>query len=117
MGTSPTPARRPRGRPGRVAERVGMEIKRGIPVSSGVAIGTALVLDTEWFRIPQRHIEPEDLATELQRLRAALAAAAADVRGNQQVVTDKLGQQYGAVFGAHALMIEDPTLLREIEGQ
>ena len=31
-----------------------MEIKRGIAVSPGVAIGPALVLDSEWFRIPQR---------------------------------------------------------------
>src|SRR5207248_5845364 len=28
---------------------------------------------------------------------------------------DKLGRQYGAIFGAHALLLEDPTLLRETE--
>ena len=38
-----------------------MEIKRGIPVSPGVAIGPALVLDTEWFRIPQRSVEPRQV--------------------------------------------------------
>jgi phosphotransferase system enzyme I (PtsI) len=27
-----------------------------------------------------------------------------------------LGQQYGAIFGAHALLVEDPTLTREVEG-
>ena len=53
-----------------------MEIKRGIPVSPGVAIGPALVLDTEWFRIPQRYVEGDRLAEEIQRLRQALAAAA-----------------------------------------
>ena len=36
-----------------------MEIKRGIAVSPGVAIGPALVLDTEGFRIPQRTIAVE----------------------------------------------------------
>src|SRR5947207_3089117 len=116
MGTSPTPARRPRGRPGRVAERVGMEIKRGIPVSPGVAIGPALVLDTEWFRIPQRFIEKEALTEELQRLRQALAAAATEAQENQKAIADKLGRQYGAVFGAHAQMMQDPTLKAEIEG-
>jgi phosphotransferase system enzyme I (PtsI) len=91
-----------------------MEIKRGIAVSPGVAIGPALVLDTEMFRIPQRFIEPGTAPDEIQRFQAALAAAAAEARENQRIVTDKVGQQYGAIFGAHALMIEDPGLRQEI---
>src|SRR5262245_11459721 len=93
-----------------------MEIKRGIPVSPGVALGPALVLDTEWFRIPQRFVGRDHLRGEIERLRAALAAAAREAREQQQTVNDKLGKQYGAIFGAHALLIEDPTLVREIEG-
>jgi phosphotransferase system enzyme I (PtsI) len=92
-----------------------MEIKRGIPVSPGVAIGPALVLDTELFRIPKRSIRENGINEEVSRLREALSAAAAEARQNQEAVTEKLGRQYGAVFGAHALMIEDPTLAGEIE--
>jgi phosphotransferase system enzyme I (PtsI) len=94
----------------------GMEIKRGIPVSPGVAIGPALVLDTEWFRIPQRFIERHHMRGEVERLRQALAAAAREARVNQAAINDKLGKQYGAIFGAHALLIEDPALTQEIEG-
>jgi phosphotransferase system enzyme I (PtsI) len=93
-----------------------MEIKRGIPVSPGVAIGPALVLDTEWFRIPQRFVERDHLKNEVERLRLALAGAAREAREKEQAVSDKLGRQYGAIFGAHALLVEDPTLTREIEG-
>ena len=92
-----------------------MEIKRGIPVSPGVAIGPAMVLDTEWFRIPRRFIETSILDQELERLNQAIAAAAQEAQDNQKVVSDKLGRQYGAVFGAHAQMITDPTLKTEIE--
>jgi phosphotransferase system enzyme I (PtsI) len=92
-----------------------MEIKRGIPVSPGVAIGPALVLDTELFRIPKRSIQENGVLEEVGRLRQALVAAAAEARQNQEAVSQKLGRQYGAVFGAHALMIEDPTLAGEIE--
>jgi phosphotransferase system enzyme I (PtsI) len=92
-----------------------MEIKRGIPVSPGVAIGPAMVLDTEWFRIPRRFIESTSLDEELERLNQAIAAAAQEAQDNQKVVSDKLGRQYGAVFGAHAQMITDPTLRTEIE--
>jgi phosphotransferase system enzyme I (PtsI) len=93
-----------------------MEIRRGIAVSPGVAIGTALVLDTEWFRIPQRFVEADDLGAELERLHRALEAAARDAHDNQRLVSEKLGRQYGAIFGAQASMIEDPVLGSEIEG-
>src|SRR5438445_4370534 len=92
-----------------------MEIKRGIPVSPGVAIGPALVLNTESFRIPQRFVEGDRLREEIERLRQALAEAAQEARENEQAVSEKLGRQYGAILGAHALLIEDPTLSREVE--
>jgi phosphotransferase system enzyme I (PtsI) len=92
-----------------------MEIKRGIAVSPGVAIGPALVRDTEWYKIPQRFIDGNSSNEEIERLRAALAAAAHEAHDNEKAVSEKLGRQYGAIFGAHALMIEDPTLAAEME--
>src|SRR5262249_16252136 len=94
---------------------VHMDIKRGIAVSPGVAIGPALVLDTEWFRLPQRYPDPNPREQEGARLRQALPAAAREARENQETVSLKLGPQYGAIFGAHALMLTDPSLQREIE--
>src|SRR5262245_47403007 len=92
-----------------------MEIKRGIPVAPGVAIGPALMLDTEWFRIPARFVDPNFVEEEVERLQAALTAAVSQARENQQAISDRLGSQYGAIFGAHALLIEDPAMAREIE--
>jgi phosphotransferase system enzyme I (PtsI) len=93
-----------------------MEIKRGTPVSPGVVIGPALVLDTEGIRIPKRFIAGDHAEAEVVRLRQALGAAAKETKERQQAVSDKLGRQYGAIFGAHALLIEDPALVREAEG-
>jgi phosphotransferase system enzyme I (PtsI) len=92
-----------------------MEIKRGIAVSPGVAIGPALVLDSEWFRIPQRAVPASQIDSECERLHQALARAADETRANQEAVAAKLGPQYGAIFAAHALMLTDPTLVQEIE--
>src|SRR5437868_13113772 len=92
-----------------------MEITRGIAVSPGVAIGPALVLDTERFRIPQRYVDTDLLGAETARLRAALKAAADEARSNQDAVSEKLGGQYGAIFAAHVHLIEDPGLASEIE--
>jgi phosphotransferase system enzyme I (PtsI) len=92
-----------------------MDIKRGIAVSPGVAVGPALVLDAEWFRLPQRFIDPDHAEREVGRLDSALRLAAAEARDNQDAVSAKLGPQYGAIFGAHALMLADPALAREVE--
>jgi phosphotransferase system enzyme I (PtsI) len=80
-----------------------------------VAIGPALVLDTEGFRIPQRFVEAARLDEEVLRLREALAAAVREAKENQRSVTDQLGRQYGTIFGAHVQVLEDPLLFREIE--
>jgi phosphotransferase system enzyme I (PtsI) len=92
-----------------------MEIKRGIAVSAGIAIGPALVLDTESFRIPQRFVDGDGLADEVKRLHEAIATAAQEAREKQRAISEKLGHQYGAIFEAHALLTEDPTLRQEIE--
>src|SRR5437016_3832987 len=92
-----------------------MEIKRGIAVSPGVALGPALVLDTESFRIPQRLVSGEFLAEERERLREALKRAADEARANQAAISEKLGRQYGAIFEAHVHLIEDSALASEIE--
>jgi phosphotransferase system enzyme I (PtsI) len=92
-----------------------MEIKRGIAVSPGVVIGPALVLDTELFRLPERFIEGKTPAEEIERLRQAMASAAQEARTKQDTIAAKLGPQYGAILGAHALLIEDESLSAEID--
>jgi phosphotransferase system enzyme I (PtsI) len=74
-----------------------MEIKRGIPVSPGIAIGPALVLDTEWFRIPRRTLGTDALDAEVNRLHEALVAAARESREKEALVAGKLGPEYGAI--------------------
>jgi phosphotransferase system enzyme I (PtsI) len=94
-----------------------MEIKRGTPVSPGITIGPALVLDTEWYRIPQRFVSVDQLESECHRLKEALAEAARESAANQQTVSEKFGPQWGAIFGAHRMLIEDPALQGEILAQ
>ena len=59
-----------------VARRWGaMKKLQGIAVSPGVAIGEALVMDNEGFRIPRRFVARDAVEHELERLEAAMAAA------------------------------------------
>ncbi len=92
-----------------------MLAKRGIAVSPGVVIGSALVLGTEDFRIPQRFVSVDAVDSELARLHTALDAACAEIEENEKLASEQLGQQYGAIFGAHLQLARDPQLIEEIE--
>ena len=92
-----------------------MKVLSGIPVSDGVAIGTAIVLDAEGHRIPLRHISPDQVEAESNRLREALAAAAKEARESQQAISDKIGRPIGDILGAHAQLLEGGHVAREAD--
>ncbi|HUR55382.1 MAG TPA: phosphoenolpyruvate--protein phosphotransferase [Gemmataceae bacterium] len=92
-----------------------MEIRRGIAVSPGVAIGPALVIDTEGIRIPHRLVPAEQIPAEIARLREGLAEAAADARETRQRLTARLGPALGNIFGAQSSVFEDHLLRSRIE--
>ena len=92
-----------------------MQKLQGIAVSPGVAVGEALVMDNEGFRIPRRFVARDAVEHELERLEAAMAAAGAEIERNRAAVSRELGDQYAAVFSAHLQMLRDPTLRVELE--
>ena len=92
-----------------------MEIRRGIAVSPGVAIGPALVLDTEGILIPIRSVSIQEVDGEVRRLRAALAEASQLAQEKQRTLSAKLGKEIADIFAAHAGLYEDPILVRDAE--
>jgi phosphoenolpyruvate-protein phosphotransferase (PTS system enzyme I) len=92
-----------------------MQKLQGIAVSPGVAVGEALVMDNEGFRIPRRFVARDAVEHELERLEAAMRAAGEEIEGNRQAISRELGEQYGAVFSAHLQMLRDPNLRAELE--
>lgn len=92
-----------------------MEIKQGIPVSPGVVFGPAFVLDADRFSIPDFFIQAGSYPQEVERLNKALQEAAQEARLVEQELTVEVSKEIGAVFHAHALMLEDVKLRSEIE--
>ena len=92
-----------------------MERLQGIAVSPGVAIGEAVVMDNEGFRIPRRFLPRDAVEDELERLDQAILAATGEVERNRDRVSEQLGDQYGAIFSAHVQMLNDQRLRGELE--
>ncbi len=90
-----------------------MEIKRGIAVAPGVAIGEAFVLDSEGAVIPERHIRPDQVEEGIERLRQALENSKAEIAQLQERTTSKLGPEVGEIFLGHIQLLDDQHLWRE----
>ncbi len=91
-----------------------MQKLQGIAVSPGVAIGEALVMDNEGFRIPRRFVTRDAVEDELKRLQGAVDAACAEIAHNREAVSRELGEKYGAIFEAHRQMLQDSRLQSEL---
>jgi len=92
-----------------------MQKLKGIAVSPGVAIGEALVMDNEGFRIPRRFVSRDAVEDELDRLDKAITAASEEIARSRDAVSQELGEKYGAIFEAHRQMLEDTGLRGELE--
>ena len=87
----------------------------GIPVSPGVAIGPALVLNREGYRIPNCQVAPEDVDEEIARLRRAVEAVSATLASNQHNTAALAGDSTGEIFAAQLQMLHDPRLHAELQ--
>ncbi len=94
-----------------------MEIKKGIGVSPGVVIGTAVVLDAEDIVVPKRQVEEGQVADEMKRLDKALAAGASDLTELVDETKAKHGEEIGKIFDFHIGILRDKSLYRQISAE
>jgi len=90
-----------------------MVSKRGIAVSPGISISTAVVLRPDDLRIRRRYVAAAKVDEEVERLDGAIEAAA------QELERDVCGIQEDfeivrQVLETHRDMIRDPGLLRDV---
>jgi len=87
---------------------------QGIPVSPGVAIGPALVLDGDGYRIPRTFISASDAAEEYARLREAVDHVSKRLEANRLETAKVAGEDTGDIFAAQLQMLHDPRLHAEL---
>jgi phosphotransferase system enzyme I (PtsI) len=91
-----------------------MEIKKGIPVSPGVAICPAIVLDAEDLHVPRRQVSRRALKAQHTRFDEALVEARAEINKLREQVERDLGTETAAIFGFHLGMLSDKHLLDQV---
>ena len=89
----------------------------GIGVSPGIARGP-VCLSTALFDVPEKEaIAPDEVAAELQRFRDAVEETKQQLAHLRDRVAVEAGTDDAFIFDAHLLMLEDRTLLDDVEGR
>ena len=93
-----------------------MRTIQGIPAAPGIAIGPAFAfLDDEEPIIPRYAVAEPELDGEWDRFVVAVAKAKDDVTLLRDRASKEMGQEHGAIFDTHLLMLDDPEVLEGIQ--
>ena len=83
-----------------------MEMKKGIPVSPGIAIAEAYVLDSEEAAIPSRIVPEEGVEKEVERLIRGVDDAVKEIHDSQRRAELRIGKEYLAIFDTHIAALQ-----------
>ncbi|MHB1422043.1 MAG: phosphoenolpyruvate--protein phosphotransferase [Gemmataceae bacterium] len=85
-------------------------MKRGLPISPGVAVARAFCLDHGRRHPEASSLDAASLSGEVNRFDRACAAVARELDASIERVSQQIGEQEAAIFHAHRLLLRDPTL-------
>ena len=99
---------------GRDREEEGRSRFEGFGVSPGIAIGEALVLESQVGQVLQIRLNRDEVEHEVKRFDLALRTARLQLRQVKEKVTKEIGSTYAGVFDAQTLMLKDRAFSGEI---
>jgi phosphoenolpyruvate-protein phosphotransferase (PTS system enzyme I) len=88
---------------------------RGIPVSSGIAIGQAFILDEQRQRVSRKTVAREMIPIEVKRLNTAIKESIAELIDVRSITHTELGEEAAKIFGFHIGMLSDPSLTKPMQ--
>src|SRR5579872_4683585 len=90
-------------------------MKKGVPVSPGIAVARAYCIDHALARHEPYHLSTASLSDEVSRFDEACAAATRDLDALIAKVARQIGEDEAAIFRAHRLLLRDPTLSAKVK--
>jgi phosphotransferase system enzyme I (PtsI) len=94
-----------------------VQILKGIGVSPGIVISTAVVLDAEDLLIPQRQVVAAGTNAEAERFRAAVDASLAELQVFRDQFAQSHGKELAGIFDFHMAMLKDRSLTSQVENE
>jgi phosphoenolpyruvate-protein phosphotransferase len=90
-------------------------MKKGVPVSPGVAVAHAHCVEQVLAKGEPFHLDADALDGEVNRFDRACAAAARELDAVVNRVSQQIGEQEAAIFRAHRLILRDHSFLNKVK--
>jgi phosphotransferase system enzyme I (PtsI) len=91
-------------------------MRKGIPVSPGVAVGTAYCIHEIFVNPDTKRLEDNEITAELAAYETARDKAAAELRALQVKVEQQVGHDEAAIFGVHESILRDAAFTSKVRG-
>jgi phosphotransferase system enzyme I (PtsI) len=91
-------------------------MRKGIPVSPGVAVGTAYCIHEIFVNPDTKRLEDHEITTELANFGTAREKAATELRALQHKVEQQVGHDEAAIFGVHESILRDASFTSKVRG-
>lgn len=89
----------------------------GVAASPGVVFAPVVVFTSDQKIIRRRKIKPDDIPKELATLEEALVKTRTEILQIKEQLEKDLGDQDAAIFDAHLLVLDDPTVIEAVKTQ
>ena len=100
------------------AQRIASETRfQAIAASPGVATGPVILLRQDRPTIRHRAITPDRIGHEISRFEEALLKTRQQILQAKGRLASSVGEKDAAIFDAHLLVLEDPTILQAVKAQ
>jgi phosphotransferase system enzyme I (PtsI) len=92
-----------------------MQVLQGMGVSDGIAIGSAVVIETRVPDVFRFTLADDKVESEVERLHTAVEHARGELHRTRAKAAETGGQEVAAIFDAHLLLLSDRTFLGLVE--
>ena len=82
----------------------------GLPVSRGIAIGRAVLVASSRLDVAHYYVGPEDIESEIDRLRSARDAVAGELSAMQRDLPSEAPAELSALLDVHLMLLHDDAL-------
>jgi len=89
-------------------------MRKGIPVSPGVAVGTAYCIHEIFVNPDTKRLEDNEVTSELANYETARDKAAVELRALQHKVATQVGHNEATIFGVHESILRDGAFTNKV---
>lgn len=93
------------------------KVIRGIPISPGIALGQALVVEPGLLEVAEKTVKPSEVDREILALERAVEDTSKELKRLQRSASRKMDGSVSRVFEAQVLIATDQDFLSKVKGE